>query len=77
MELYRIDPILHHKSALNWNKKTEIISCIFSDHNTIKLEINPKKKIGNPSNTSSLKKILLKNEWVSQEIKGKFLKNPW
>ena len=36
----RIDHILGHKSALNKYKKIEIIPCIFSDHNTMKLEIN-------------------------------------
>ena len=36
----RIDHILHHKSSLSKFKKTEIISSIFSDHNTMRLEIN-------------------------------------
>ena len=40
----RIDHMLGHKSALNKYKKTEIIPCIFSDHNAMKLEINHKKK---------------------------------
>ena len=35
----RIDHILGHKSALNKYKNIKIISCIFSDHNTMKLEI--------------------------------------
>ena len=39
----RIDHILGHKSALNKQKKIEIIPCIFSDHNAMKLEINHKK----------------------------------
>ena len=43
--------------------------CIFSDHNAMKLEINRKKKIGKPPNTWRLKNILLKKEWVNQEIK--------
>ena len=42
----RIDHILGHKSALNKYKKIEIIPCIFSDQNTMKLEINHKKKFG-------------------------------
>ena len=41
---YRIDHILGHKSALSKYKKIVIIPCIFSDHNTMKLEINHKKK---------------------------------
>ena len=35
--------ILEHKSALSKYKKIEIILCIFSDHNAMKLEINRKK----------------------------------
>ena len=40
----RIDHILGHKSALSNYKKINIIWCIFSDHNAMKLEINHKKK---------------------------------
>ena len=41
----RIHHILGHKSALNEYKKIDIIPCIFSDHNTMKLEVNHKKKL--------------------------------
>ena len=44
----RIDHILGHKSALNKYKKTEVIQCIFSDHNAMKLEINHKKNLETP-----------------------------
>ena len=40
----RIDHILSHKSSLGEFKKIEIISSIFSDHNTMRLEINYRKK---------------------------------
>ena len=40
----RIDHILGHKSSLSKFKKTEIISSIFSDHNTMRLEINYREK---------------------------------
>ena len=50
----RIDHMLGHKASLGKFKKTEIISAkkacfyqqksIFSDHNTMRLEINYKKK---------------------------------
>ena len=40
----RIDHILGHKSSLSKFKKIEIISRIFSDHNTMRLDINYKKK---------------------------------
>ena len=39
----RIDYTLGHKSSLGKLKKIEIISGTFSDHNTIRLEINYKK----------------------------------
>ena len=40
----RIDHILGHKSNLSQFKKIEIISSIFSDHNSMRLDINYKKK---------------------------------
>ena len=47
----RIDHILGHKSSLSKFKKIEIISSIFSDHNTMRLGINYKKKIESNTNT--------------------------
>ena len=41
----RRDHILGHKSNLSKFKKTEIRSSIFSDHNSMKLDINYKKKL--------------------------------
>jgi endonuclease/exonuclease/phosphatase family metal-dependent hydrolase len=38
----KIDHILGHKASLSKYKKIEIILCILSDHNTLKLEINNK-----------------------------------
>ena len=35
-----IDNILGHKSNLSKFKKTEIVSSIFSDHNTMRLDMN-------------------------------------
>ena len=40
----RIDHILGHKSNLSKFKKIEIVSSIFSNHNTMRLDINYKKK---------------------------------
>ena len=40
----RIDNILGHKSNLSKFKKIEIVSSIFSDHNTMRLDINYKIK---------------------------------
>ena len=39
-----IDHILGHKSNLSKFEKIEVISSIFSDHNTMRLDINYKKK---------------------------------
>ena len=46
-----------------------MIPSLFSDHNVVKLELNRKNKFGRNSNTWKLKTILLKNDWVNQEIK--------
>ena len=40
----RIDHMLGHKVSISKFKKIEIISSIFSNHNTMRLEINYKKK---------------------------------
>ena len=40
----RIDHILGHKSSLSKFKRIEIISSIFSGHNTVRLEINYRGK---------------------------------
>ena len=40
----RIGHIFGHKSSLRKFKKIEIVSSIFSDHNTMRLEINYRKK---------------------------------
>ena len=47
----KIDHILGHKSSLSKFKKTEIVSSTFSDHNTMRLDINYKKKIVRNTNT--------------------------
>ena len=41
----RIDHILGHKSNLSKFKKIEIVSSIFINHNTMRLDINYKEKI--------------------------------
>ena len=39
-----VDHILGHKSNLSKFKKIEILSAIFSNHNTVRLDINYKRK---------------------------------
>ena len=41
----RLDHILGHKSNLSKFKKIEIVSSIFSNYNTMRLDINYKKKL--------------------------------
>ena len=66
---FRIDHILSHKSALSKYEKIKIVACMFSDHNTVKVEVNHKKNFRNTTNTRRLKKILLKDEWVNYKMK--------
>ena len=47
----RIDHILGHKSNLSRFKKIEIVSCIFSNHTAMRLDINYKEKIVSNTNT--------------------------
>ena len=42
--LSKIDHILGHKSSYGKFKKIEIVSSIFSDHNSMKRDINYRKK---------------------------------
>ena len=56
----RIDQILGHKSSLTKFKKTEIISSIFSDHNTMRLEINYRGKKSKKHKHMEAKKYVTK-----------------
>ena len=67
--LSRIDHILGHKSSLGKFKKIEIISSIFSDHSTMRLDINYRKKSVKNTNTSRLNNTLLNNQEITEEIK--------
>ena len=70
----RIDHILGHKSNLSKFKKIEIISSIFSDHKTMRLDINYKKKTIRNTNTWRLSNTFLYNQQVTEEIKRKLKK---
>ena len=67
----RIDHILGHKSNLSKFKKIEIVSCIFSDHNAMRLNINYRKKTVRNTNTWRLNNTSLNNQQVTEEIKRK------
>ena len=64
----RIDHILGHKSNLSKFKKIEIISSVFSDHNTMRQDINYKKTTVRNTNTWRLN-MFLNNREVTEEIK--------
>ena len=68
----RID--LDHKLNLSKFKKIEIISSIFSNHNTMRLDLNYKKKAVRNTNTWRLNNTFLNNHRLMKKSKGK-LKN--
>ena len=58
----RIDHISGHKPNISKFKKIEIISSIFSNHNTMRLDINYKKKTVKNTNTWRLNNTFLNNQ---------------
>jgi endonuclease/exonuclease/phosphatase family metal-dependent hydrolase len=71
---YKIDHILGHKSSLNTYKKIKITSCILSDHNGIKPEVNSKRNYRKYSNILTLNNTLLNDQCIPEEIKGEIKK---
>jgi hypothetical protein len=65
----KIDHILAHKTRLKKCKKIKIISCIFSDHNAIKLELNNKRRSRKYPNSWRLNNTLLNGQQATEEIK--------
>jgi exonuclease III len=65
----KIDHILGHKASLNKYKKIEIIPCILSDHNAVKVELNNKNKDKSNANSWKLNNSLLNEQWIINEIK--------
>ena len=72
----RIDHILGHKSSLGKFKKIEIVLSISSDHRTMRLDINYRKKFVKNTNTWRLNNTLLKNQEITEEIKEEIKKYP-
>ena len=66
----RLDHILGHKSTLGEFEKIEIVSNIFSNHNTMRLDINYRKNCKS-TNTQRLNNTLLNNQEITEEIKEK------
>ena len=69
----RIVHILGHKSNLSKFKKTDIVSSIISDHNTMRLDTNKKEKTVKNTNTGRLNNTFLNNQ-VTEEIKREIRK---
>jgi hypothetical protein len=65
----KIGHILGHKASLSKYKKTEIIPCILSDHNALKLELNNKNNSKKHVNSWKLNNTLLNGQLVIDEIK--------
>jgi hypothetical protein len=65
----KIDHILGHKARLSKYKKIEIIPCIQTDHNSLKLELNNKNNSRKHANNWKLNNTLLSDQWVIDEIK--------
>jgi hypothetical protein len=67
----KIDHILGHKASLSKYKKIEMIPCILSDYNALKLELNNKNNSRKYANNWRLNNTLpLPNvKWVIEEIR--------
>jgi hypothetical protein len=65
----KINRILRHKASLSIYKKIEIIACILSNQNAIKLELNDKNKDKKHANSWKLNNSLLNEQFVNDEIK--------
>ena len=61
--------MLEHKASSGKFDKTEITSNIFSENNTLRLEINYKKNNVKNTNTWRLNNMLLNNQLITEEIK--------
>jgi endonuclease/exonuclease/phosphatase family metal-dependent hydrolase len=66
----KIDHILGHKETLSKYKKIEIMPCILSDHNRLKLELNKKNKDKKHAHSWKLNNSLFNEQWVIDEIRG-------
>jgi exonuclease III len=72
---FKIDHILGHKASLSKYKKIEIIPCILSDHNALKLQLNNKNNIRKHANNwksseTTLRTYILINLKILKEWKN-------
>ena len=76
----RIDHILDHKSSLGKFKKIETISSIFSNHNTMRVEINYRKKNCKKHKHMEVKQYVTKQPmecWRNQRGNIKIPRDKW
>jgi hypothetical protein len=65
----KIDHILGHKASISKYKKIEIIPCILSDNNALKLELDNKNNSKKHAKNWKLNNTLLNDQWDIDEIK--------
>jgi hypothetical protein len=65
----KTDHIIGHKTGLNRYKNIEIIPCILSDHQGLKLVCNNNINNGKPTFTWKLNNTLLNDNFIKEEIK--------
>ena len=70
----RIDHMLGHKTSLSKLKKIETILSIFSDHNTMKLEINYKEKNTQKHKHVQTDQYAANHQWITDEMKEEIKK---
>ena len=70
----RINHILGHKSSLGKFKKIVIVSSIFSDHSTMRLDINYRKQTVKNTNTWRLNNTLLNNQEITEDFQEEIKK---
>jgi hypothetical protein len=66
---FKIDHNVGHKTSLSKYKKIEIIPCILSDHNALKLEFNNKNNSKKHGDSWKVNNTFLNDQWVIDEIK--------
>ena len=70
----RLDHILGHKSSLGKFQKIDIVSTIFSYHNTMRLDINYRTKTVKNTSIWRLDNTLRNNQEITEEIKEEIKK---
>lgn len=66
----KIDHVFEHKASFNRYKKTEITSCIVSDHHGLKLGINNNGNSREFTNSWKLNNSLPNEKWAKTENKN-------